>query len=182
MQQYRALPDQPTQPMSNDVAAPQGPESVIKTITAAALDELSGKAVAAERRRAHLNVHASLDANVQRLFIATEPDTYMRPHRHPEAHKWEYFMVLKGRIDLLVFSAAGELRQRIPLSPDTTVATEIPPGLFHAYVCMQPGTLAMEIKEGAYIPTPETDFASWAPAERSAGAAAYLQWMQTAQP
>jgi len=168
--------------MINDVMPPHGAEPVVKTITAADLAELSGKAVAAERRRAHLNVHASLDANVQRLFIATEPDTYMRPHRHPEAHKWEYFMVLKGRIDLLVFSDAGELRQRIPLSPDTTIATEIPPGVFHAYVCMQPGTLAMEIKEGAYIPTPEADFASWAPAERSAGASAYLQWMQTAQP
>ena len=87
MQQYRALPDQPAPRMSNDLASPQGSDPVIKTITAAALDELSGKAVAAERRRAHLNVHASLDANVQRLFIATEPDTYMRPHRHPEASR-----------------------------------------------------------------------------------------------
>ena len=46
MQQYRALPDQPAPRMSNDLASPQGSDPVIKTITAAALDELSGKAVA----------------------------------------------------------------------------------------------------------------------------------------
>jgi len=146
------------------------------------LSALSEKATAAARRRTHLNVHASADANVQRLFIATEPDSYMRPHRHPEEHKWEFFVVLRGRLDLLVFEDTGELRQRIALSPDATPAVEIAPRTFHAYVCMQPGTVALEIKEGAYIPTPEHEFAPWAPPERSEGAPAYLAWMRSAAP
>ena len=66
------------------------------------------KAANAERRRAHLNVHETLDANVQRLFIAIEPDTYMRPHRHQEAHKWEFFLVLTGAIDLLIFDGEAD--------------------------------------------------------------------------
>jgi hypothetical protein len=47
---------------------------------------------------------------------------------------------------------------------------------------MQLGTIGLEIKEGAYIPTREHDFAPWAPAERSAGAPAYVEWMRTAEP
>jgi len=129
-----------------------------------------------------LNVHESLDANVQRLFIATQPGTYIRPHRHPEPHKWEFFAVLAGRIDLLVFGDGGALRQRFALSPETLPAVEIPAGTFHSYVCMKSGTVALEVKEGAYIPTTERDFAPWAPAERSDGAEAYLAWMQTAMP
>lgn len=40
----------------------------------------------------------------------------------------------------------------------------------------------MEIREGAYTPTREKDFASWSPAEGSDGAAAFREWMRTAQP
>jgi cupin fold WbuC family metalloprotein len=154
----------------------------VRTFSAGDFSALSARAAAAERLRANLNVHTSLDANVQRLFIATEPGTYMRPHRHAESHKWEFFVVLRGRLDLLVFSDAGEVRERVALGPEATPAVEVPPGLFHAYVCMQSGTLGLEVKEGAYAPTPEHDFAPWSPPERSPRAAAYLDWLRAAQP
>ena len=111
---------------------------MIKTITADHLNLLADKAAQAARLRAHLNVHESLDAPVQRLFIATEPATYMRPHRHSESHKWEFFMVLEGQINLLVFNETGKLIQRTPMSRTTTRAVEIPANTWHAYVCMQP--------------------------------------------
>jgi cupin fold WbuC family metalloprotein len=154
----------------------------VKTFSSTDFATLAAQAKAAPRRRANLNVHASTDANVQRLFIATEPDTYMRPHRHPEPHKWEFFAVLHGRLDLLIFTDTGELAQRVTLSPGTTPAVEIPPGTFHAYVCMQPGTIGLEVKEGAYLPTTERDFAPWSPPERSAGVADYLAWLRAAEP
>lgn len=155
---------------------------MIKTITADNLNTLADKAAQAPRLRAHLNVHETLDASVQRLFVATQPGTYMRPHRHPEAHKWEFFMVLEGQIDLLIFDDAGQLIQRTPMSRSATRAVEIPPNTWHAYVCMQAGTLALEVKEGAYIPTPEHHFAPWSPPENTAGVADYLAWMRQAQP
>ena len=155
---------------------------MIKTITAADLHALTGKASQAPRLRANLNVHESLDAAVQRLFIATEPGTYMRPHRHPEAHKWEFFMVLQGQLDLLIFDDAGNLTQRIIMSPGATPAVEIPPNTWHAYVCMQSGTIGLEVKQGAYVPTPEHDFAPWSPAENTEAVADFLAWMQQAQP
>lgn len=155
---------------------------MIKTITAENLNTLTSKAAQAARLRANQNVHEGLDAPVQRLFIATEPATYMRPHRHAEAHKWEFFVVLEGQIDLLIFDAAGRLIQRTPMSRTATRAVEIPPNTWHSYVCMQSGTVALEVKQGAYLPTAEHDFAPWSPAENTAGVAEYLAWMRQAQP
>ena len=145
------------------------------------LKALAQQAAQSERRRSHLNVHDSLDASVQRLFIATEPDTYMRPHRHPQAHKWEFLMAVQGEIDLLVFNDDGSLAQRESLSATAVRAVEIPPNTWHAYVCRQSGTIVLEVKEGAYLPTPEEDFGPWTPAEGSADAPAYAQWMRNAQ-
>jgi cupin fold WbuC family metalloprotein len=155
---------------------------MIKTITADDLHALAAKAAQAPRLRANLNLHESLDAAVQRLFIATEPGTYMRPHRHTEAHKWEFFMVVQGRLDLLIFDDAGRVTQRILMAPHTTPAVEIAPDTWHAYVCMQSGTIGLEVKQGAYVPTPERDFAPWSPAENTTGVADYLDWMRQAQP
>jgi cupin fold WbuC family metalloprotein len=155
---------------------------MLKSFTAKNLQQLSDKARQADRMRANLNVHESLDADVQRLFIATEPGTYIRPHRHSAAHKWEFFMVIMGEIDLLIFDDEGTLCQRIVMAPDQTRAIELPAKTWHSYVCKKTGTVALEVKQGAYIPTPETDFASWAPAENSAEAADYLRWMSEAQP
>jgi len=155
---------------------------MIKTYEVAGLRNLSSKARSSERRRTHLNVHESLDASVQKLFIATEPDTYMRPHQHPQEHKWEFFIVLHGRIDLLIFSDNGALQQRVKLSSEDVQAVEIPPRVWHSYVCMQSGTVALEVKQGAYIPTGEGEFAPWAPQEGASQVPEYLEWLRTAQP
>jgi len=154
---------------------------MIKVYTSQQLDRLKVDAASAKRQRANLNVHEALDANVQRLFIATQPNTYMRPHRHPEAHKWEFFIVLEGRIDLLLFDERGELQKRVEMSAEMTRAVELPPQTWHAYVCMEPDTLALEIKEGEYLPTREQDFAAWSPAENTDTAAEFLQRMRTAR-
>jgi len=155
---------------------------MIKTVPAKELADLSRQASRAERRRTHLNIHGSPDAPVQRLFIAMEPDTYIRPHRHPQPNKWEFFVVLEGEIDLLVFDTAGIVQQRTVLSATQTRAVELPPCTWHTYVCRQPGSLVLEVKEGPFIPTPEEDFAPWAPAENTPAVADFLAWLRQAQP
>lgn len=60
-------------------------------------------------------------------------------------------------------------------------AVEIPPGQWHSYACSEPGTLALEIKQDAYIPTPAEDFAHWAPAEGAPEAQRFLAWMRDAE-
>jgi cupin fold WbuC family metalloprotein len=153
-----------------------------KIYTCSELAALTTIAQSADRLRTNLNVHESLDAPVQRLFIATEPGTYIRPHRHPQPNKWELFVVLSGAIDLLIFDDNGTLLKRTKMSPTATQAVEIPAGTWHGYACQETGTVALEVKEGPYIPTTEADFAPWSPAEGSAEASAYQAWMSTAQP
>ena len=142
--------------------------------------DLSAQAVQSDRKRAHLNTHDTLDAEVQRLFIATEPDTYIRPHRHSESHKWEFFVVLGGALDLLIFDDEGSITERAQMSVSDVRAVEVPPGTWHTYVCRESGTIALEVKRGGYIPTSGEDFAPWAPAENSAPVCAYLEWLRSA--
>jgi len=153
---------------------------MIKRYHASQLQDLIQTAGLSERGRANLNTHDSLDADVQRLFIATSRDTYIRPHRHSEAHKWEFFLLIEGRMDLLLFGDVGEILERCRLSSADCRAVEIPVGQWHSYVCCQPGTFALEVKQGAYIPTTEEDFAAWSPADNSPACEAFLRWMRTA--
>lgn len=148
-------------------------------------DELRLLAISAQqadRRRNNLNVHDSLDSNVQRLFIATQPDTYIRPHRHSEPHKWEFFMVVQGSMSLLLFNDDGCVDDRVELSASDIRAVEIPPNTWHSYTCMETDTVALEIKEGSYSPTSNQDLAQWSPAENTSESAAFVEWMKTAKP
>jgi len=151
---------------------------MLKKYSADDLAELSSKAQASDRLRTNLNIHESPDAAVQRLFLAFEPDTYIRPHRHPQPNKWELFIVLEGELELLLFNDAGEVTERIPLSAAATRVVEMPPNTWHSYISKKPGTLALEVKEGPYLPSPEADFLPMAPAENTEQVPAYLQWMK----
>jgi cupin fold WbuC family metalloprotein len=137
------------------------------------------KAKESPRRRANMNVHKTLESSIQRLFIATEPDTYIRPHRHPEENKAEFFTVLRGHIDLLIFDDQGQLTQRVPMTPTQNFSVEIPPNTWHTYVCMQPGTVALEVKAGPYTPTSPDDFAPWSPPEGHDSAPVYREKLRT---
>ena len=122
-----------------------------------------------------MNLHESLNAPVQRLFIALQPDTYIRPHRHPEPHKWEQFILIQGTLDLLTLCDDGRIRECIRMSPEATRAALISAGDWHTYICQRPNTIALEVKQGPYIPTAEADFAPWSPSADSAEARAYLE-------
>lgn len=142
------------------------------------LQQLTSKAQNSDRLRTNLNIHETTDAAVQRLFLAFEPGTYIRPHRHPEAHKWELFIVLQGELDLLIFDDAGKIVERTTLAPSTTRVVEIPPGTWHSYISRESGTVALEIKQGEYLPTKEHDFLPGSPAENTPEVVTYYQWMK----
>jgi cupin fold WbuC family metalloprotein len=154
----------------------------IRRFTAQDLASLSHEARSESRRRAHLNVHPTLADPVQRLFIALEPDTYIRPHRHPEPNKWELFVLIDGAVDALVLADDGGLAERIRMAPNTgSRAVEIPPNTWHSYVCLEPGTVVLEVKEGPYVPTEEENFAPWSPKDDPAAVGAYLEWLRRAR-
>ena len=136
---------------------------MIKTFTADQLGELSTTAASLPRQRSNLNIHASHDAEVQRLFLAFEPNTYVRPHKHPQAHKWELFVLLKGDIGLLTFDDGGAVSHCLRLNPRACLAAEIPANTWHSYISLAPGSIGLEIKEGApmYHGRPDRRFHAW---------------------
>ena len=154
----------------------------MKTVSFAELHDLSERAQVSPRRRANLNVHLGPEDAVQRFFNALEPGTYVRPHRHPQAGKWELFVVLSGEVSALTFDAQGVVTARETLGAEApSPLVEIGEQTWHSLVCHRPGTVVFEIKRGPYLPLEAQDFAPWAPAPESADANAYLRWLETAR-
>lgn len=154
----------------------------MKLIDDVMLDGLIAKAQASPRRRVNLNWHAKLDEPVQRLFIAIEPGSYVRPHCHTEANKWEFFLVLRGELALLLFDDEGEVIKRLPVTSGGTVqGFELPQGAWHTVIATQPGSVFLEVKQGPYAPVSDKDFAPWSPAEGEERSEAISRWLGTAE-
>jgi len=155
----------------------------MKLFDEALLDGLVSKAKTSVRLRANYNAHASLDDPVQRLFIAIEPGSYVQPHRHPEQEKWEFFMLLRGHLVVLLFDDQGQVIRREELSPGGSVyGFEIPPNCWHCVVALASGSVFFEVKRGPYTPLSDKDFAGWAPREGDPGCGGFVEWAVSAQP
>lgn len=153
----------------------------MKTVEEASLADLSAEARASARGRRNRNLHQALDEPVQRFCNAIEPGSYVRPHRHPQAGKWELFIALRGAAVALSFDGQGRVTGRTELRAGGPVyAVEIPEGTWHTLAALEVGTVLFEIKQGPYIPLSDKDFAPWAPAEGDADAAAFESWFRDA--
>ena len=153
----------------------------MKVIDQDALSKLSTEASARPRRRANWNLHPTLDDPIQRFFNALEPGTYVRPHRHDEAHRWECFFAIRGAATVVTFSDDGILRDRVVIAGDGDggyLGVEIPSRTWHSLACLQPGTILLELKPGPYEPMTDKDFASWAPEEGRATCPEFERWFR----
>ncbi|MDN0076015.1 WbuC family cupin fold metalloprotein [Crenobacter sp. SG2303] len=148
------------------------------TLTHTDLDTLSATAAAAPRLRANRNFHPELSAPVQRLAIAMEPDTYVRPHRH--SHSWELLTVLKGSFEVIIFDEAGVVSERILLGKEVRVL-EMPANTWHSVQSCEPGSVVFEVKQGPYAPLTEVDLAAWSPAEGDAKVSELMAFMRVAK-
>lgn len=137
----------------------------MKTFNPEQLDALTHQAMLSPRLRANLNVHDALDDPIQRLAIAMEPGTYVRPHRHP--HTWELLLPLRGRFLVLHFDAQGTVQRRTVLGTDCALV-ENEAGAWHAVIALDPGCIIFEVKHGPYRPLTEADYAPWSPAAEAA--------------
>ena len=139
----------------------------MKQLTDTMLDVLSQQAQQSPRRRANFNLHEALSDPIQRLAIAMEPDTLVRPHRHP--HTWEMLYPVRGRFVVLHFDDTGSVIDRTVLGADCRVA-ETPSGMWHAVLSLDSGGIIFEVKHGPYTPIAEPDFAPWSAADDTAAA------------
>jgi cupin fold WbuC family metalloprotein len=140
-----------------------------------AIDEFVARARSSPRRRLNLNLHPELSDPIQRFLNAGEPGSYVRPHRHL-GERWELFAVLRGQIDVLLFSDDGTVTQRMALR-DGGGVIEIPGATWHSFIFALPGSVAMEIKPGPYDAPSDKEFAAWAPRENDRDAGHCEKWL-----
>lgn len=150
----------------------------MEKITVTDLQQLSEQAANSPRLRANRNLHPELSNPVQRLAIAMEPGTYVRPHRHP--HTFELLTSLSGRFLVLHFDDNGYVTQLVVLGEECKVL-ETDAGTWHAVLSMDKGGVIFEVKHGGYKPVTDQDSAPWAPTENEPGAAELMEWYAQAQ-
>ena len=154
--------------------------SSMKLLDSVLLTNLSRQAAASVRLRHHLNLHDSLDEICQRLLIAMEPGTYIRPHRHLLDPKPECLLGLRGRMALVLFDDGGEVQQVKIFGPgEPLLGIDIPAGVWHTVVCLETGSVLFETKPGPYLPDALKELAPWAPEEGTPEDAVYLQALRT---
>ncbi|MER2493632.1 WbuC family cupin fold metalloprotein [Catenovulum sediminis] len=154
----------------------------IKQIDNNLIQALAQQARDSERRRSNFNLHTDYNSPVQRLFICMQPDSYVCPHKHVENNKWEFFMVVKGRLLFVLYNDSGCIVDKIMLGPDEEVVSlEIPPNTWHSTVALHEDTVFFEVKEGPYQQITDKGFAHWAPKEGEAECQDYIQWLIKAE-
>ena len=135
----------------------------------------SEKAKKSSRRRQNFNFHKEDSATLQRMLNALELDTYIQPHKHENPDKVEAFFVLRGRILVVEFDDEGNITEHIVLdSRKGNYGAEIAPRTWHTIICLEPGSVAYEVKDGPYNVAVDKNFAPWAPAEGDKNCTAYI--------
>lgn len=148
----------------------------MNVITRECLYQLSEEARTSPRLRKNYNLHPANESHCHRLFNAIEPDSYIRPHRHLDPEKDESFILVSGRMGIITFSDSGDVTETIILSHQNgMLAADIPHGIYHTAVSLEPGTVFFEAKAGPYLPLTKAETAVWAPGDSDDAAPAYLE-------
>lgn len=138
----------------------------ITCVEAQQIDWLISQAAQTERKRARICFHEDIESPVHEMLIAMGQESYVPPHRHDS--KSESYQLLRGRVDLLVFSEEGELEQVLEMNADDAgpVYARIPSGIFHTFLFRSPWTVYFETSQGPFRRS-ATTFAPWGSSEDS---------------
>lgn len=140
------------------------------------LAQLSDKAANSVRKRANYNFHQSADDPLQRMLNLLQPYSYVQPHKHEHPDKREAFIILQGRLLVILFHNDGTIKQSIVLDRDKDIhGIEIPPKCYHTIIALENDTCVYEVKDGPYDVNNDKQFAPWAPAENESESSHYLQ-------
>lgn len=148
----------------------------MKIIDRKLLDGLSAAAQGNPRLRKNWNIHPNDEFPAHRLLNAMEPASYIRPHRHLDPLKDETFMIVRGRLGVIMFDDEGAVLEKVLLeSGGDRIGVDLPSGVFHTAVSLEAGTIFFEAKAGPYIPLTEAEKPSWAPEDGTPDVLAYLE-------
>ena len=132
------------------------------------------------RRRVIAPFHKDHDDPLHRMLNAVQPDSYIRPHRHLDPPKAEGWVLLRGSLAFFTFEDDGRIRDCMRLHALGTTGgdafgVDLVPGVYHAFIALEPDTVIYEVKPGPYAASNDKSFAPWSPPEGDPRAAAYMQ-------
>jgi len=169
-------PDSPStlerfQPVAEGVFVALSP---ISTVGPAEIAFVKAQARSVLRRRARLCLHRSSYDRLHDMVIALGHETYLRPHRHDD--KSETFHVIEGNASVVIFDEQGDIERVIALGGERGQRLyRMDEPHYHTLVIESETLVIHEVTNGPFSPG-TTDYAKFAPAEDSHGAAdAYLR-------
>ncbi len=119
-----------------------------------------------QRKRKNYNFHKQDEDPLQRMLNVIQADSYIRPHKHENPDKREAFILIKGRLMVVVFDESGEVAECVILDCNAGVyGYEIQSGIYHSIVALEDNTVVYEVKDGPYNPADDKCFAPWSPTE-----------------
>ena len=155
----------------------------VQKISAKLLDELLLQARLSPRRRVIHRLHRGDWEHSHRMLNALAVGTYVAPHQHADRYQSEGFILLRGRLGVLLFDADGSINRAASslLSiADGMIGLDIPPQTWHTLVALEDSVI-YEVKghpAGGYVQERDKNFAAWAPAEGEAAAVEYLKSLE----
>ncbi|HYE72881.1 MAG TPA: WbuC family cupin fold metalloprotein [Blastocatellia bacterium] len=159
-------------------------EKKVTAITDSLLDELLAKAASSPRLRAIHCFHSGDWEHSHRMLNALKVGTYVRPHLHASEYQSEGFILLRGKLALLLFDYEGNIireQSRILSAKDGCFGMDLPPAVWHSLVALE-DTVIYEVKghpAGGYIQERDKNFASWSPEEGSPESEKYLAKLES---
>ena len=125
-------------------------------INKALLDELSAQAKASPRLRMHFDLRNGPDDTSQRMLNALEPGTFMPIHRHRNSS--ETVAVLRGKVKWLYYDEKGQVTDIFIVEAGGEICgLSVPKGQWHNLECLEPDSVILETKDGAWEPQQAED-------------------------
>lgn len=112
--------------------------------------------------KSRICVHDNDKKLIHEMFVFHKKGAYVRPHKH--LNKLESFLIIKGKIKLIIFNNNGKVLKKISMSDHSS---ELPffykmrKNYFHTQI-IEKDTLFKEVTNGPFNPT-KTIFANWSP-------------------
>lgn len=120
-------------------------------------DEVLEMAVRSERGRMHYDLRTSAADSSQRMLNVMTPGTVIPIHRHNGTS--ETVAVLRGAVREEFYDPSGnKISETVLVAGGDCPAVQVPEGVYHTCVCLVPGSVIFEAKDGAYDPGTTEDF------------------------
>ncbi len=152
--------------------------SEIKVVYQSDLDQNLHLALKTEKKRKAILLNESFEQVPQRFINNLTRNTYVRPHKHILPQQWELMSWLSGEIEALLFTEEGILYERYMLSANQIKVIEFQPGFIHSFLTNSSGSY-LEVRNCAYNPNIDREYAPWSPEEGSVSAGSFLETLRT---